>query len=290
MPRTPASFHSLEPRRLFAVTATLDDGQLSIIGTNRIDHVFVEQQDADVVVMSKGSLTRFNAADVQHVYVRGRGGDDEIIIDLRERRPGVRVYGDGGTDRIQVIAAAPTRIFGGDGDDRIWAMGYARCTVYGESGNDSLNLNESRGRDLVDGGDGNDGINGGGGRDTIVGGAGNDRLLGDERNRYGAADLIEGGDGHDTLAGFAGDDTLFGGAGNDMLGGGTGRDLLNGGVGDDDLDGGKHNDVLFGDAGNDDRFGFDAAQAWADPTVLDDAANENPGDEEFYVMYPEPGL
>jgi Ca2+-binding RTX toxin-like protein len=292
MPRTPALFQSLEPRRLFAVTATLEGGQLSIIGTNHNDRVELAQEGADVVVTMGGRVRRFNAVDVQDVYVRARAGDDAIIINLPQVAPDVRVYLDGGRDRVQVLAAAwtRTRIFAGDGDDSVYALGSGRCTVYGGAGNDQVSLNQSRGRDLIDGGDGNDGINAGGGMDTLVGGAGNDRLLGDERNRFGAADLIEGGDGHDSLNGFAGNDTLVGGIGWDVLGGGSGNDLLLGDSGDDDLDGGLHSDTLFGGSGNDDRFGFDAAQAFADPTALDRPANANSGDDDFYVLWPEAGI
>lgn len=114
----------------------------------------------------------------------------------------------------------------------------------------SVELEGTRGDDVLTGGAGNDELEGGKGNDTLLGGAGSDELEGGSGN-----DLLDGGTGNDELEGGSGNDTLLGGAGRDELDGGKGDDVLDGGTGNDELDGGKGNDILIGGAGNDEING-----------------------------------
>ena len=74
--------------------------------------------------------------------------------------------------------------------------------LYGTSGNDNINI--SKGRGILHGGDGNDTL---------------------KASQYDIAnDILDGGAGDDTLWGYKGDDILIGGVGNDNLYGGEGND------------------------------------------------------------------
>ncbi|WP_371751473.1 calcium-binding protein [Snodgrassella alvi] len=74
--------------------------------------------------------------------------------------------------------------------------------LYGTSGNDNINI--SKGRGILHGGDGNDTL---------------------KASQYDIAnDILDGGAGDDTLWGYKGDDILIGGGGNDNLYGGEGND------------------------------------------------------------------
>ena len=74
--------------------------------------------------------------------------------------------------------------------------------LYGTSGNDNINI--SKGRGILHGGDGNDTL---------------------RANQFDIAnDILDGGAGDDTLWGYKGDDILIGGGGNDNLYGGEGND------------------------------------------------------------------
>ena len=106
----------------------------------------------------------------------------------------------------------------------------------------SVELNGTKGNDVIVGLRGADTINGrggddlicsGGGSDYIKAGAGNDKVKGGK-----VADTIYGGRGRDRLWGDEHSDSLDGGPGNDRLFGGRGFEDLMGGLGDDLMDGG----------------------------------------------------
>src|SRR5215216_4425333 len=98
---SPVSFAPLESRRLFAVT--LNSGLLSVVGSNHIDHVSITADGAEIVVHTRGPDQRFAAADVSEIYIRGRAGGDEVVVNLPELRPTVRIYGDDGIDHLEVL-------------------------------------------------------------------------------------------------------------------------------------------------------------------------------------------
>ena len=133
-----------------------------------------------------------------------------------------------------------------------------RITVAG-----SLNLEELRadesingkdGNDTLLGGQGNDILNGDRGSDLIRGGAGDDILAGDRVDHFNddgtnelkgnnGNDTVYGGDKADLLNGGNENDLLYGNNGDDLIDGGNGFDLLNGGLGDDTLSGQNGIDV-----------------------------------------------
>lgn len=277
MPRTFASFESLEQRQLFA--AFLNPGnQLVVIGTNAPETISVTSQQFAGFKLTRvhenGVLTFQTAMLVNQVSVWSQAGDDDVSIGYGV--PRAVVNGGSGHDRLS----------GGDDDD----------VLIGDIGNDRMI--GGKGADQMIGGPGidtadyaartdnlritlddlpNDGtmapngapvefdnvrtdvenVTAGSGHDIIaaaaaqtvihwfIGGAGNDRL--------------DGGSADDLLEGYAGTDQLFGNGGNDVLRGGLNDDVLVGGLG---------NDLMFGDAGNDRFFaqdgGFDQCIGGAD--------------------------
>lgn len=132
--------------------------------------------------------------------------------------------GGGDADRLKSIenVEVSTRgrldFTGDSADNGLEARAAAGVTAKGGEGNDHLdggNVAGSKGRVLLDGGDGSDTLTGSGGNDVITGGEGND--------------ILDGVYGDDKLSGEDGDDALYGGEDPD----GQDHDKLNGGVGDD---------------------------------------------------------
>lgn len=156
-----------------------------------------------------------------------------------------------------------------------------------------MQLDGTRGHDLLTGGPAGEDFHGGAGNDTFVGGGGGDRFYGGEgvdivsyegmpqgivldlsSMIFSSAEVrddlfssIEGFIGTaygDALTGTDGADRLFGGAGNDTINGKGGKDSLFGGAGDDQLiatsganwmEGGDGNDTLMAWTGADSMFG-----------------------------------
>ena len=208
--RTPpsATLESLEPRRLLAATAALDQGILKVVGdgaSDRIDVAYSADQSELLVTVNGAPAGGYAASGVGRVSVDGGAGDDVITTDFRGRSI---LRGGPGNDSIN----------SGGGDDQL----------FGDAGNDTILGN--RGRDVIYGGDGNDVLSGGTGPDVLIGEAGNDSVVGS------AGDDRLFGDGIlDTDSGVGGDDTLGGSAGRDTLYGGLGADLISGGPGTQDL-------------------------------------------------------
>lgn len=203
--------HSYEPDY---GTVQLDGGKLTINGTEGADHAEVRNirslspwLDDRMEVTLNGSTHRFRLADVDRLYFRGFGGDDQFSNDTGTR----------------------STIDGGSGDDHLDG-GWGRDTILGGYGNDVIN-----------GHWGDDDLIGGPGDDQLFGDRGNDRLDGDQGD-----DQLDGGPDDDTLLGDQDDDVLRGGSGDDYMLGGSGNDSLYGGPGDDDLRGGSGDDGLFG--------------------------------------------
>ena len=183
-------FEPLESRRL--LTATLNAGVLTIIGTNRSDHIEVIRRDDDgqVRVEINNAVARFRFGDVNRIHISGLGGHDFIEYSGR----------DGGL-------YFPSNVSGGKGNDTI-GTGLGDDTISGGNGHDRIEANS--GEDLIAGGNGNDFIEAGYGHDTLRGDAGNDVLSG---NRH--RDYLVGGAGDDDLLGGRDIDTVFGNAGDD---------------------------------------------------------------------------
>jgi Ca2+-binding RTX toxin-like protein len=269
------STSSVRVRRLGSTPAELRGAELFVSGTERDDHVIVEQVRANLFVNINGFVQRFNAAEVQFLSISGLGGDDDIIN----------------------ASAIPSTISGGNGEDTLW----------GGTGSDDLRgfrdgdvLRGGDGADLLQGGDdydtlhggyGNDSLRGGSGEDRLTGGPGKDHHQGDSGNDWldgdapGGSDTFIGGtdidtldyssrsnpvtidlqtDGADGEAGdgdFAYDDLeiLIGGSGNDLIGplGALSGFTVFGGAGDDTIRGGSSDDVLIGETGDDEIRALD---------------------------------
>lgn len=169
----------LEQRQM--LSASLDDGLLTITGTNGDDTVAIMKG-------SKGNLVRvtvngkhftFKKFDVKRVHIDGKDGDDSL-----------NVWEAGMTFNV------PVTMQGGDGNDTLGG-GSGKDRLEGGSGDDLLSGGKDN--DLLDGSVGNDRLLGGKGRDTVYGGLGDDVI-------------ITGGDNHDVNDGGLGDNTIEAGA------------------------------------------------------------------------------
>lgn len=176
---------ALEGRDLMSVTAVaLQAGTLTVLANDTRDDVEIRQwalrPNSKLTVKDKiaNQVWSFDPAKVQRIVVHLNGGHD----------------------RLDSNAIAPTQVFGGAGNDRI-----------------------------VTGG-GNDQIDGGAGNDTVIAGAGNDLIYGQAGN-----DFLSGGAGNDRLLGGIGTNVQVGDAGNDSLFAGSRADVIDGRTGYDTL-------------------------------------------------------
>lgn len=196
-----AVVESLERRQLLSVA--LVGNVLTVTGTEGNDVVLIKLISGDasrLKVVDNGVASVFNVADIDHVVVNARGGDDRVTV-----------------SQVNGAVDTPMDISGGAGND----------TLLGGEGADTLRGNG--GNDLIDAhGSADVHIAGGIGDDTLIANAGNDTLMGGD-----GRDLLVSGTGNDSLDGGAGDDTLVGGSGADTLTGGLGNDLFTGVTGTD---------------------------------------------------------
>jgi hemolysin type calcium-binding protein len=169
--------------------ARLDDGLLTVEGTNADDRIALRIQPGNPAILQvdlgddgSGEVS-IPRAEVERLSLEGGNGDDSLRIDESNG-----VF----TDTI------PTTIDGGNGNDRI-VGGAGAITLQGGNGDDVL-IGGSGGETLI-GGNGDDTIDGNKGNDVALMGNGNDTFVWDP------------GDGSDTVEGQNGTDTmLFNGA------------------------------------------------------------------------------
>ncbi len=261
---TDQDYHTLEGRRLLAVTASLNGGELTLRGDASGNVVNVLQSGSQLQITGDTEFT-FDASAVSRVTFFGGDGDDQFInqTSIETVASGqngndrltafglARLLGNNGDD-ILVGGATDDTLLGGDGDDQIFG-GDGDDFIVGSDGEDQLfgdggddRIMGGFGDDTIRGGDGEDDVVGFHGDDNILGGAGNDRLIGQQDN-----DTIDGEEGNDVVRGNLGDDIVNGGEGADRILGDTGVDSVNGGLGDDILFGGPDGDTVFGGGGND---------------------------------------
>jgi hypothetical protein len=122
----------LESRRL--LTATLDTGLLSVVGTGANDDISVAVSGGNLNVTVNGqNQGTFALTDVNGIEVSGLNGNDSISL------AGINV---------------PATLSGGDGNDTL-VGGAANDFLSGNDGNDTFFSNDGQ-PDALDGGDGND--------------------------------------------------------------------------------------------------------------------------------------
>lgn len=117
----PASFETLEGRRLLSTTLVID-------GTNSADTIRIRQSGSTVTVTRNGSST--SRADVSSVVVNGNGGNDAITADdsvkvplqLRGGAGNDTLTGGAGDDVLVSVGGSSDhdRLVGGGGHDNFW--------------------------------------------------------------------------------------------------------------------------------------------------------------------------
>src|SRR5687767_3305843 len=90
---------TLEPRVLFALSLSLQDGMLSIGGTAGADTIVVSRIESGLMVQVNKAMFGLPAEEVQRISIKGLGGHDRIS------------FGDG--------VNVPVTIFGGQGNDSL---------------------------------------------------------------------------------------------------------------------------------------------------------------------------
>jgi RTX calcium-binding nonapeptide repeat (4 copies) len=159
--------------------ATLQNGLLTVDGTNADDKITLRLQAANVQVDFGDDGTAdfsFPAADVTAIDVNAGNGDDTVRV-----------------DETTAAFTIPTTLDGGNGNDNLTG-GSGDDTLLAGNGDDVLN--GGAGTDTLQGGNGNDTIDGNRGNDPEFGGNGDDTFV---WNPGEGSDTIEGQNGNDTL-------------------------------------------------------------------------------------------
>jgi Ca2+-binding RTX toxin-like protein len=178
---------NVENRRLFAVTATLDAGVLTIAddgaGGRDLIEVHLSEDGANYVVRTAtasttSTTTTTTTTTTSSVRSRSafglRGGDFGTVTET--------TFAFADVTSISVDAGAGNDVVKiGDGVT-------IAATINGGDGNDELS--GGAGADTINGGAGNDRLNGGAGRDVLNGDSGDDYIFA----RDGEVDTVDGGD------------------------------------------------------------------------------------------------
>jgi len=204
----------LEQRRLYAVTASLSAGVLTISGDNSDNQIVIYQDSGGLIkartttggVITTLSDPTWDSAEMTSIAVNAYGGADyiEMEIDIDH------FYGPAGVD-------LPCDMYGGGTTDTLYGGDYADTIaggfiLYGRGGNDVMHGTETG--DHMDGGDGNDLMYGSSGNDDMTGGPGSDTMygeLGDDTFAAasdGSGDYVDGGSGSDSASRDFATDTL----------------------------------------------------------------------------------
>ena len=263
-----ADFIALLERRI-ALSVTLSQGILDIVGTSGKDVLSVTETGERIAVSMNGTPTEtFARSTVIRVEIDLGAGNDTADLSGLDRPASVigakgndLLIGGNGNDLISGGAGNDT-LEGGAGSDVLTGLG-GDDSIVGNSGDDIIAL--GMGNDFAAGGDGDDSIatltrdetlfiNGSDGTDTIGGGPGIDDVS--YFNRLDDLYLRNDGtatSGHNGEHDIIGTDieNIHGGRGNDYIAGDSGDNMLVGDLGDDTLFGGGGKDVLDGGAGND---------------------------------------
>ncbi|HYE18197.1 MAG TPA: calcium-binding protein [Tepidisphaeraceae bacterium] len=249
MPRQ--QMESLEVRAL--MSATLDNGNLVITGTEQADDIIVQPFGSrHVVVNVNGDETFFRTFFVNKITVNALGGDDRVELQVARQS---FISGGAGIDTL-IGGSGSDTIDGDQGNDQ----------VFGNKGNDTLVWDPGDGSDFFEGGKGFDNFlfNGSDGAEVMAATANGNRVtftrnLGNIVMDVGSAEkmtvIAKGGADQITVNNLAGTSiqqvVIDAGAGDDVLNGGNLAEILLGGEGNDTIDGNQGNDSMLGDAGDD---------------------------------------
>ncbi len=124
----------LENRLTPAVTATLLNGVLTVLGDSAANSVQISLSGANLVVSSTGQS--FASSAVGTIAIDGGQGNDSITISGGITQQ-CWLYGGSGNDQITASGSANDLIFGCNGDD-VLNSGQGNDTIYGGAGSDSL--------------------------------------------------------------------------------------------------------------------------------------------------------
>jgi Ca2+-binding RTX toxin-like protein len=263
----------LEPRRHFAVTASLVSGVLTINGTS----------GKDIVVLTTGSVggrpilnvkdnqtdttKSFRSLDVKSITVNFGAGDDYFTAGELVKQS-IKLNGGTGNDAMR----------GGGGKD----------SLYGQDGNDTLYA--SKGNDIYAGDAGTDTVdyNGPTAVRVSLDNLANDGPVGAYDQVLNSVENINGGAGDDTLKGTAGSNVIHGNGGNDTIWGdykyldyaemggvqsGLKADTLHGDAGNDFIYASADNTLVFAGAGNDVASADNGVDVWR-ATVYGESGND----------------
>ena len=228
------SFQWLSLAGIF-LAAGIDNGVLTVTGTEGADTIVVAQVGTDIVVDVNGVATPFDADEVVELRIEALGGDDTVIVDVD--RP-TTILGGAGNDFIVGSDGGADEVVGGPGVDRF----------FGRGGDDVFVWDPGDGNDFVEGGDGFDTMlfDGSPGNEVFDASAVGGRLrftrnLGNIVMDVGTTEKIDlralGGDDATTIHDLSGtgvtDVFVDGGPGNDTFVGSALAEVFLGGDGDD---------------------------------------------------------
>lgn len=123
----------LESRETPAVTATLLNGVLTVLGDSANDNIAINISAGSLSVPAAGKT--FASATVASIAIDGGLGNDTINVGGIPQQ--CWIFGGSGNDQITCSASGHDYLFGGNGDDTI-NSGLGNDTIFGGAGNDSL--------------------------------------------------------------------------------------------------------------------------------------------------------
>ena len=217
------------------LAGAVDNGVLTVTGTEGADVIFVSQVGTHILVDVNGTQTQVDAEEVRSIRIEALGGDDTVLVDVV--RP-TTILGGAGNDLILGSDGGADEIIGGPGVD----------TFFGRGGDDIFVWNPGDGSDFQEGGDGFDTMLflGSAGSEVFEATAAGDRVrftrnLGNIVMDVGTTEKLDvralGGDDSTTIHDLTGTGVtqvfVDGGAGNDTFVGSDLGEVFLGGDGDD---------------------------------------------------------